>query len=71
MEGKPAVEKDHCDRHRGKWYANAVNWAASAGLFESTDCSTDTVVTRSGIATIIADYASLQRVLPWTPPAWL
>ena len=58
MEGKPAVEKATVTGTEGEWYANAINWAASAGLFEGTEYGTDTVITRSGIATIIADYAS-------------
>lgn len=62
MEGKPAVEKATVTGTEGKWYANAINWAASAGLFEGTEYGTDTVITRSGIATIIADYASYKGI---------
>ena len=62
MEGKPAVEKTTVTGTEGKWYANAINWAASAGLFEGTEYGTDTVITRSGIATIIADYASYKGI---------
>lgn len=62
MEGKPAVEKATVTGTEGKWYANAINWAASAGLFEGTKYGTDTVITRSGIATIIADYASYKGI---------
>lgn len=62
MEGKPAVEKATVTGTEGEWYANAINWAASAGLFEGTEYGTDTVITRSGIATIIADYASYKGI---------
>lgn len=62
MEGKPAVEKTTVTGTEGEWYANAINWAASAGLFEGTEYGTDTVITRSGIATIIADYASYKGI---------
>ncbi|UQT49972.1 S-layer homology domain-containing protein [Flavonifractor plautii] len=30
MEGKPAVEKTTVTGTEGEWYANAINWAASA-----------------------------------------
>ena len=62
MEGKPAVEKATVTGTEGEWYANAINWAASAGLFEGTEYGTDTVITRSGIATIIADYATYKGI---------
>ena len=62
MEGKPAVEKATVTGTEGEWYANAINWAASAGLFEGTEYGTDTVITRSGIATIITDYASYKGI---------
>ena len=62
MEGKPAVEKATVTGTEGEWYANAINWAASAGLFEGTEYGTDTVITRSGIATVIADYASYKGI---------
>lgn len=62
MEGKPAVEKTTVTGTEGEWYANAINWAASAGLFEGTEYGTDTVITRSGIATIIADYTSYKGI---------
>ena len=46
----------------GKWYADAVNWAASVGLFEGTEFGTDAVITRAGIADIIADYAAYKGI---------
>ena len=46
----------------GKWYADAVNWAAQAGLFEGTEFGDDAVITRAGIAGIIADYAAYKGI---------
>ena len=40
----------------------AEQYGEPAGLFEGTEYGTDTVITRSGIATIIADYASYKGI---------
>ena len=61
MEGRPEVQATVTDV-TGAWYADAVNWAASAGLFEGTEYGTDAVITRAGIADIIADYAAYKGI---------
>lgn len=62
MEGKPAVEKATVTDVEGKWYADAINWAASVGLFEGTEFGADAVITRGGIATLVADYAAYKEI---------
>ena len=61
MEGQPEATATVTDVD-GKWYANAINWAAQAGLFEGTEFGTDAVITRAGIADIIADYAAYKGI---------
>ena len=61
MEGRPEVQATVTDVD-GAWYADAVNWAASAGLFEGTEYGSDAVITRAGIADIIADYAAYKGI---------
>ena len=61
MEGRPEVQATVTDV-TGAWYADAVNWAASAGLFEGTEYGSDAVITRAGIADIIADYAAYKGI---------
>ena len=61
MEGQPEANSTVTDVD-GKWYADAVNWAASAGLFEGTEFGDDAVITRAGIAGIIADYAAYKGI---------
>ena len=61
MEGAPAAEAAVADVE-GMWYANAINWAASAGLFEGESFGADAVITRAGIADIIADYAAYKGI---------
>ena len=58
MEGKPAVEKATVSGTEGKWYSDCINWAAAQGLFPADAAfAEDSVITRSAIASIIADYA--------------
>lgn len=59
MEGKPAVSAGLADVE-GKWYADAVNWAAANGLHAGETFGEDAVITRSGIATLIGLYADLK-----------
>ena len=61
MEGQPEANSTVTDVD-GKWYADAVNWAAQAGLFEGTEFGDDAVITRAGIAGIIADYAAYKGI---------
>ena len=61
MEGQPEANSTVTDVD-GKWYADAVNWAAQAGLFEGTEFGDDAVITRAGIADIIADYAAYKGI---------
>ena len=61
MEGQPEATATVTDVD-GKWYADAVNWAAQAGLFEGTEFGDDAVITRAGIAGIIADYAAYKGI---------
>lgn len=62
LEGKPAVTTASVTDVTGQWYADAINWAASKGLYEGTTFGQDAAITRSGIATIIADYAEMKGV---------
>ncbi len=65
MEGTPAVESagDFTDVSEGQWFADAVNWAAGAGvvsgygngLFGSADS-----VTREQLAVMLYQYAGLK-----------
>ena len=61
MEGQPEANSTVTDVD-GKWYADAVNWAAQAGLFEGTEFGDDAVITRAGIAGIIADFAAYKGI---------
>ena len=61
MEGQPEANSTVTDVD-GKWYADAVNWAAQAGLFEGTEFGDDAVITRAGIAGIIADEMAIGMV---------
>ena len=56
LEGKPAVEDATVTTPEGAWYADAINWAASTGLYEGTSFETDSVITRSALAAIVGSY---------------
>ena len=61
MEGQPEAVASVTDAE-GMWYADAVNWAAEAGLLEGTEFGTDAPITRAEIAGIIADYAAYKEI---------
>ena len=63
LEGAPAVESSAVTDVDGHWYADAINWAAQAGLFTGTAFGGDAVITRAGIADIIASYAAYKGIL--------
>ncbi len=59
LEGRPAAAKDAktITMPEGAWYADAMNWAANAGLYTGEAFEADSVITRSALATIVAGYA--------------
>lgn len=61
MEEKPEAAAAIADV-AGKWYADAVDWAASAGLFTGTSFGADAVITRAEVAKILADYAAYKGI---------
>ena len=63
MEGNPAVEKITVSGSEGGWYTDCINWAASQGLYLGGDTFTgDSVITRSAIARLFANYAEWKGV---------
>lgn len=61
-EGKPAVIKSagFSDVKSGKWYTDAINWAASKGVvagYPDRSFKPDKAVTREELATILYKYA--------------
>lgn len=63
MEGKPAVEEATVSGVEGKWYADALNWAASEGLYvEGSAPDGELPLLRSGAARILADYAAWKGI---------
>lgn len=63
MEGRPAVEKVTVSGTEGQWYSDCINWAASQGLYLGGDSfSGDSVITRSAIARLFANYATWKGV---------
>ena len=63
MEGNPAVEEITVSGSEGGWYTDCINWAASQGLYLGGDTFTgDSVITRSAIARLFANYAEWKGV---------
>ena len=63
MEGRPAVEKVTVSGTEGQWYSDCINWAASQGLYLGGDSfEGDSVITRSAIARLFANYAAWKGV---------
>lgn len=63
MEGNPAVEEITVSGSEGGWYTNCINWAASQGLYLGGDTfEGDSVITRSAIARLFANYAEWKGV---------
>lgn len=63
MEGNPAVEEITVSGSEGGWYTDCINWAASQGLYLGGDTFTgDSVITRSAIARLFANYAGWKGV---------
>ncbi len=58
IEGKPAAAEDAktVTMPEGAWYADAINWAFNAGLYTAESFDADAVITRSALATIVANY---------------
>lgn len=47
------------------WYAEAITWAANAGLYDGDSFMSDSVITRSNMASILAAYGEKEQ-LPFT-----
>lgn len=54
LEGKPAATAT-VTTEEGAWYADAINWAAEAGLYEG-ESFTNSQINRSAVATVVANY---------------
>lgn len=62
LEDKPEIASKSVTDVDGKWYADAINWAASEKLFDGTTFGSDAVITRAELAQIIADYAAFKGI---------
>ena len=63
MEGNPAVEEITVSGSEGGWYTDCINWAASQGLYLGGDTfAGDSIITRSAIARLFANYANWKGV---------
>ena len=58
LAGNPDVETPTVTDTAGMWYDDCVNWAASMGLYESTQFGQDHAITRAQTAHIIATAAA-------------
>ena len=54
----PGADTSALTLPEGAWYAGAMTWAHAAGLYEGDAFPEDPVITRAGIAAILADYAA-------------
>lgn len=61
LENKPAVEKPTVTDAEGKWYAGAVNWAASVGLVEGNSFGEDAVITRGEVRDLFTKYGEVKK----------
>ncbi len=72
MAGSPAVTSTSpfTDVPAGKWYSNAVAWAAANGVVKGTSATTfdpDADVTREQMTTMLVRYAENVQKLDVTP----
>ena len=59
MSGKPAVEKAALTDVEGKWWADAANWGAAAGLVKGTTFGDDAAILRGGVKDLLETYGKL------------
>ena len=58
--GEPEITERRVADTEGKWYDDAINWAASIGLYEGTSFGQDKAISRGQIAHIMTRYARIQ-----------